>query len=339
MAGEQISLTKASVTVARPEPSGADRWAPQANYMSPRVQSLHEFLEARQRNTGAWGFADGQDALEPTCLAVLALRKRSKSRLENALGFIRRWQHPDGSWPAVGGTSHDGCWVTALAILTMIVATGDADGLSTAIDWLLREHGRESALVWRLKFRFLDTGVRFDPAKYGWNWVPGTTSWVIPTAFAILALRHAKDIASARERLAAERIKLGIEMLLDRMCPGGGWNAGNSIAFGVPYKPYIDVTGIALLALHGEENGAGVQGSLRWLAKVLPSCPSPYSLAWGTLALAAYRNRDADGENALVAATEALQVAIEKTPELDVTTAAACALALEAVDGANTFEV
>jgi hypothetical protein len=310
-----------------------------AKCMVPLVHSLCASLGARQRNSGAWGFVADQDALEPTCLAVLALRQQSLSRVENARNFIRRSQHQDGSWPAVGGASHEGCWITALAILTLIGADGDSDRLSSAIDWLLRAHGREGGLVWRLKFRFLDTGVRFDPAKYGWNWVPGTTSWVIPTAFAILALRHAKHIGFAGGRLVDDRIKLGIEMLLDRMCPGGGWNAGNGVAFGVPYQPYVDATGIALLALRGQENEAGVQASLRWLAEVLPRCRSPYSLAWGILGLAAYSNRDADGENALGAAADALVVSIEKTPELDVATLAACALAFEAFDGANVFEV
>jgi hypothetical protein len=31
-------------------------------------------------------------------------------------------------------------------------------------------------------------------------------------------------------------------MLLDRMCPGGGWNAGNSVVYGVPLTPHIDAT-------------------------------------------------------------------------------------------------
>jgi hypothetical protein len=120
---------------------------------------------------------------------------------------------------------------------------------------------------------------------------------------------------------------------------GGGWNAGNGVGFGVAYKPYIDATAIALLALRGQGNEARVQGSLRWLVEVLPSCPSPYSLAWGILGLAAYRNRNTNIKNAIAAAAGALLVAIDKTPEPDVATLATCALALEAVDGVNVFEV
>ena len=54
-------------------------------------------------------------------------------------------------------------------------------------------------------------------------------------------------------------------MLLDRMCRGGGWNAGNGVAFGVPYAPYIEATAIALLALGGHKKEPGVHASLAWL--------------------------------------------------------------------------
>ena len=282
--------------------------------MVPLVRSPCASLEARQRNSGAWGYVAGQDALEPTCLAALALRQQSLAFVEIARDFICRSQHQDGSWPAVAGASHEGCWVTALAVLTLIRAAGDSDCLSSAIDWLLRAHGRESGLVWRLKFRFLDTSVDFHPAKYGWSWVSGTTSWVIPTAFAILALRQARHLGLASGPIVDQRIKLGTEMLIDRMCPGSGWNAGNGVGFGVAYKPYIDATAIALLALRGQGSEVGVQGSLRWLAAVLPSCPSPYSLAWGILGLAAYRYRNADIESAIAAAAGALLVVIDKIP-------------------------
>ena len=37
-------------------------------------------------------------------------------------------------------------------------------------------------------------------------------------------------------------------MLLDRMCPGGGWSAGNSVVYGVALAPHIDAKSIALAA-------------------------------------------------------------------------------------------
>jgi hypothetical protein len=46
-------------------------------------------------------------------------------------------------------------------------------------------------------------------------------------------------------------------MLLDRVCPDGGWNAANGVAFGVAYSAYIDATVIALLELARAREGIG----------------------------------------------------------------------------------
>jgi hypothetical protein len=182
----------------------------------------------------------------------------------------------------------------------------------------------------------VDTNVRFDPTKYGWNWIPGTISWVIPTSFSLIALRRARNLYATAK--LDQRIERGAEMLLDRMCPGGGWNAGNGMAFGVPYAPYIDATATALLALRGHGEEPAIQGSLTWLVNRLPSCPSPYSLAWAILALVGYRHIST-ASDAIDQSTERLSGLIEKRPLEDVCTLAVCALALDAVAGDNVFEV
>jgi hypothetical protein len=124
----------------------------------------------------------------------------------------------------------------------------------------------------------VDNSVKFDPTKYGWSWVPDTTSWVIPTAFSLIALQKARDAGAGVEPRLIERISVSVSMLLDRMCLGGGWNAGNSSAFGVAYVPYIDATAIALLALRRQEHDSRVWASLSWLTARLPDCRSPYSV-------------------------------------------------------------
>lgn len=73
--------------------------------------------------------------------------------------------------------------------------------------------------------------VRQDSRLRGWNWTPGTASWVEPTAHALLLLRmlppETLPSPAARGRQLAE------QMLFDRMCPGGGWNSGNPLIYGV----------------------------------------------------------------------------------------------------------
>ena len=147
-------------------------------------------------------------------------------------------------------------------------------------------------------------------------------------------------------RLITERLNwlsgstLGSSMLFDRMCPGGGWNSGNGIAFGVPVAPHIDATSIALLALTGHEADRGVQSSLHWLVNRLAGCPSPYSLAWGVLALSAHRGISPEAREGLPGIAEELTRLIENSAGIgDNCTLAVSALALEAINGENVFEV
>jgi uncharacterized protein (DUF362 family) len=55
---------------------------------------------------------------------------------------------------------------------------------------LIRCHGKEGQWLGRWKFLARDTLVCFDPAKYRWPWQTGTLSWVVPTAFAVTALKR-----------------------------------------------------------------------------------------------------------------------------------------------------
>jgi hypothetical protein len=279
-----------------------------------------------------------QLAVESCSLAILALRIHRPPEYIQALHALVAAQNRDGSWPAFIGDDTQGCWVTALAVLALIAVRQTRADLVGGIRWLLDAKGREANWFWRWKFQTVDNSVKFDPRKYGWSWMPGTTSWVIPTAFSLIALQQVRDAGLSLHARLSERVTVGISMLLDRMCLGGGWNAGNGIVFGMAFAPYIDATAIALLALQGHKNNA-VNPSLSWLSARLGVCPSPYSLAWGIVALAAY-HEEGERRHALFDASNALIAAIEKGGSaLDTATLAICALALEAVDGPNVFAV
>src|SRR5229473_6195007 len=302
--------------------------------------TLHEILSARQSQAGAWAFGASQDAVEPTCLAILALRHQPSAHLDRALDTIENLQNKDGSWPAFIGDEPEGCWTTALAVLSLMAAGHRTKRLARGIQWLLNARGREANWFWRWKLRTVDNKVRFDPAKFGWSWVSGTTSWVIPTAFALITLQQARQQGYDKTAQLTERIDLGVSMLLDRMCPGGGWNSGNGIAFGVPLAPHIDATSIALLALTRHEEDRGVQTSLHWLVNHLAGCPSPYSLAWGVLAIAAYRRDSQGGRESLQSRTEELMRLTANAASIeDNCTLAVSALALEAITGNSVFDV
>ena len=238
---------------------------------------------------------------------------------------------------AVGlpGNYTGGAWVDALAVLADLNA-GKRDGAQ--VTRLLESRGREGHWFWRWKFRLAERQVKFDPAKYGWGWTEETASWVVPTAFAVLALEQTLRAGVIEPGGAGERIRLGKAMLLDRMCAGGGWNSGNPEVFGVALKPHLDTTAIAALALQDHFDRPEVLGSLGWMWERSVRCPSAYSVAWTLLATAVFRNRVYAAETALTA-LEARLVNLIPIPPDEPATAAIALLALKAVRGDNPFQL
>ena len=250
--------------------------------------SLRSALIERQMVDGAWSYrqASAQGDLEPTCLALLALRWDSSPARARGLRFLLDSQNPNGSWPAFSGDDQEGSGLTALAVIALINSGEMAIQAERGLKWLLDSKGKESHWLWKWKFRTSDTHVRFDPDKFGWPWMPGTCSWVIPTAFSMIALKQAFVCCKTDE--VSLRIRRGKEMLLDRACPGGGWNAGNGVVYGVPLASHLDATATALLALHGEDVDDVINSGLDWLERRVMTCSAPWSLAWSLLALDAY---------------------------------------------------
>lgn len=221
---------------------------------------------------------------EDTALSLLALRY-SGGDPHSLLGT----QHRSGAWSALPNIEPLSAFHTALALLAIrpFQTTSVRRAAERAFEWLSELRGIESHWLWKWKFRLFDKQVRFDPLKSGWPWVPGTVSWVAPSALSILAFR-AWHRESSRTAPAAA-------MLLDRACPQGGWNAGNSVVFGVSLDPHPDFTAMALLALRGSGSAHEIlfRTSLSYLATRLEGSSSPYSLAWAVMALSANGHRAA----------------------------------------------
>jgi hypothetical protein len=282
---------------------------------------------------GGWADGSGRSAgIETTCLALMALRETRSPAHEKSRRLLERLQNKDGSWRAFAGDDPQGCWTTALACIALRGFQTESDGGEKALRWILRNKGRESHWLWNLKFKFADRKVRFDPDKYGWSWFPGTVSWVIPTAFTLIALQHAFPCCQTEP--VSGRIRLGTEMLIDRACPGGGWNAGNGVVLGSPLRPHIDATAIALIALPNRARRAATVNGLSWLKQVYVQCSSPYSLAWSTLAFAAHR------DHALHPCIERLgKTALARLTTLNVDALSVTAIAFDVAEGkANPFQ-
>jgi len=175
-----------------------------------------------------------------------------------AIRFLLDSQRADGGWPTFTGDPEPP-WTTALAFSTLTVANDVSDGRGRALTWLLSERRKEGNWFWRWKFKTADREVRFNPDKYGWPWCPGAGSWVIPTAFSVVAIKQ--FTVCNRSEAPENRIRLGVEMLLERACVAGGWNSGNSIVSGVPLSAHVEATALALLALQDEPRGEIVQAA------------------------------------------------------------------------------
>jgi hypothetical protein len=83
-------------------------------------------------------------------------------------------------------------------------------------------------------------------------------------------------------------------MLLDRQLEHGGWNYGNTIAFGKELHPLPECTGIALQALSGMTPTREIERSLDYLLQELPGLRTPISLGWALLGLEAWGRKPAN---------------------------------------------
>lgn len=251
------------------------------------------YLRAAQNPDGGWGFRSGaQSRIEPTAWALIALDRAFSAdvcggAIARGFRFLQDSQLPDGSWPAANGQGQ-GSWVSSLACWAFLSANENRDALKRGLSWLAAERPGDSGAWWRFIRSFTsDKKISSQNQSYwGWSWTSGTASWVEPTAYALLVLRASpKEFLPAK---AADRMKLAEAMLFDRMCPGGGWNCGNPMVYGVPGEPQVSTTVWSLLALRDHTTRTEIQQSLAWLEKNWSRIQSPASLALTQIALNAF---------------------------------------------------
>ncbi len=178
--------------------------------------------------------------------------------------------------------------MSSVAVLALARFESERPRAVKGAQWLLVE--KSQPLPWL--HRFLATffpkldPVELDSTLEGWSWVSGTTAWVEPTAHALTALKALSPFLPRRQ--TAERIQQGELVLEDRMCVGGGWNAGNKTVMGVNAPPYPDTTALALLALQGTPVNDQIRSSLTALREMLGGTRTGLVLALSTLCFQLY---------------------------------------------------
>jgi hypothetical protein len=255
------------------------------------------YLRAAQNDDGGWGFTKGLESrVEPTAWCVLALHEFSEGpgvdeAALRGFSYLERTQLPDGSWPTTRG-EEQGSWTTAPACWALLAYREQAhECLDRGLNWLLQTTPGDAGVWWRLVRRL--TAKRSVSSQsdqlYGWSWTQGTASWVEPTAYALIVLRCApQKLLSADAR---KRISIAQKMLLDRMCPGGGWNCGNPMVYGVAGEPQVVPTVWALLALR-DSGASEYRKGLDWLEANHDKVQSLASLALTKIGLDALGRSD-----------------------------------------------
>jgi Prenyltransferase and squalene oxidase repeat len=249
-------------------------------------------LRSAQNADGGWGFhAGAQSRVEPTCWAARAILDSQKNTDSEAvrklIGFLRSKQLPDGSWPTTDGTD-SGSWVTSHACALLARIPDCKKAVEAGLQWLCDDYPRDSS-PWRkfLKKFQTDTHIVTHNDSYrGWGWTPRTSSWVEPTAFALIAFGQAQSVGLAAS--ISERRQLAISLLYDRMCPGGGWNCGNPRVYGVDGDALVLPTCWVLLALRDSPEHPSRALGIAWLQQALPQIETAGSLAIARVTLENY---------------------------------------------------
>jgi hypothetical protein len=124
--------------------------------------------------------------------------------------------------------------------------------------------------------------VELDPSFKAWPWLPGCSSWIEPTAHALVALKKvSKALPEAR---VEDRIRMGEKMILERRCSDGGWNYGNRKVLGTDLPSYPETTALALLGLSGNR-ALDLSAPLSLAQRQWRETHSPLAQAWLAISL------------------------------------------------------
>ena len=184
-------------------------------------------------------------------------------------------QQPDGR-VSIAPEHPDAFWPTPLAILAWHQAPAFREARGKAVQFLIKNAGRH--------FPKQKDSEGHDPAIKGWPWILDTSSWVVPTSLAVIALRvtgHGRH----------ERVQEALRLLLDRQLPAGGWNYGSTTLFGQQLHPMPENTGMALNALAESAPLESVAKSLAYLKDRMAHVRTPIALSWSLLGLGAWGER------------------------------------------------
>lgn len=233
-----------------------------------------EFLLRAQNADGGWGYKrGGMSYLEPTAAVILACSQDAQNVavVQKARAFIKTLQRADGGWGIASMDAESG-WMTAWAVWAL--ADSDMAAAQRGAEWLLATAGLR--VTDATQVAGVKKVLRIDATITGWPWQPGDAAWIFPSALALLAL-HAAQIRQH------PRVQEGLQYLLDRAIPEGGWNIGNPFMVTGNLPPTVESTALALLALRAFDiENEITQRAARWLAQE-NFTPTAHEWTWRAL--------------------------------------------------------
>jgi uncharacterized protein (DUF362 family) len=229
---------------------------------------------------GGWGYAPGQIAhVEPTCLALLALRLDAANYsqlIKDGEAALERCSTPDGGYREPNGRE-EVLWTTAIALFVKAVFNRPQAELDRTAAKLLSLEGKRPDDTQSNEVHDIDLKL------IGWSWAKNNFSWIEPTAWSCLALRRTGFGAHPR-------VQEGTRLLLDRIFEDGGVNYGNRQVLGKRTQPITGPTAMMLIALQGMQNDPRVQASTDFLIRQPEGSDDLEHLCWTKLALDCYRD-------------------------------------------------
>lgn len=254
-----------------------------------------DFLLKAQADDGSWGYSLARKGtLEPTAVVLLALGDipQAAQAVRKAAEWILSFQNPDGGWGICPLDKESG-WQTAWAVYVLNYLELGKENSVQGVQWLLNidimQLNDSDLLAAGKKVAQIDFSLR------GWPWLPGESSWVEPTALAMLAI---KGFSASAE--VAGRLSEAVRYLSDRRCEGGGWNIGNPVMFDLHLPARVTPSALALLALAEIAPNEILPGDIQALRNEMFQDGGVMALAWGLKTLHILGEEDAETRSALV---------------------------------------
>jgi squalene-hopene/tetraprenyl-beta-curcumene cyclase len=224
----------------------ADRAPGSSPRFAPAIERAREWIVGLQSRNGGWAafdanndreylnnipFSDHGALLDPPtadltarCLSMLAQlgeRPATNPAMARAIDFLRRDQHPEGSWYGRWGMNYIyGTW-SVLCALNAAQMPHDAPEIRKAVNWLISIQNADGG--WG------EDGTSYKLDYRGYEAAPSTAS---QTAWALLGLMAAGEIDHPS-------IARGIAYLLGTQNRGGLWDEQLFTATGFPRVFYL----------------------------------------------------------------------------------------------------